>query len=213
MKVNKSTYLLYGVTDATWLGEQLLEEQVEQAIQGGATFIQLREKELPYDTFLTRAKKIKAVTDRYKIPFVVNDHIDIAIACDADGVHIGQDDGAVCEVRKLLGTDKIIGVSVQTIQQAIQAENDGADYVGVGAIFPTETKKDAKAVSFDILQKISETISIPVVAIGGINEHNVLQLRESGIAGVAVISAIFAKSNIMEASQNLSMLVKQVVKG
>ena len=211
MKVDKQSMLLYAVTDRAWLGEQSLAEQVEQTIQGGATFIQLREKNLPYEDFLKEAQQIKKITDAYNIPFVINDNVEVAIACAADGIHIGQDDMDLSTARNMIGDDKILGVSVQTVEQARLAEKGGADYVGVGAVFTTSTKLDATALPLRTLEAICKSISIPVVAIGGINEKNILQLSGSGIDGVAVVSAIFAKQDIKKASQELLALSKQIV--
>ncbi|USK58466.1 thiamine phosphate synthase [Peribacillus asahii] len=211
MKVDKQSMLLYAVTDRAWLGEQSLAEQVEQTIQGGATFIQLREKNLPYEDFLKEAQQIKKITDAYNIPFVINDNVEVAIACAADGIHIGQDDMDLSTARNMIGDDKILGVSVQTVEQARLAEKSGADYVGVGAVFTTSTKLDATALPLRTLEAICQSVSIPVVAIGGINEKNILQLSGSGIDGVAVVSAIFAKQDIKKASQELLALSKQIV--
>lgn len=211
MKVDKQSMLLYAVTDRAWLGEQSLAEQVEQTIQGGATFIQLREKNLPYEDFLKEAQQIKKITDAYNVPFVINDNVEVAIACAADGIHIGQDDMDLSTARNMIGDDKILGVSVQTVEQARLAEKGGADYVGVGAVFTTSTKLDATALPLRTLEAICQSVSIPVVAIGGINEKNILQLSGSGIDGVAVVSAIFAKQDIKKASQELLALSKQIV--
>ncbi len=210
MKVENKTMLVYAVTDRTWLKGQTLEEQVEQAIKGGATFIQLREKELDYDAFLEQAIKIKKITDKYHVPFVINDNVEIALAVNADGVHVGQKDMEAGEVRKKLGENKIIGVSVQTIEQALLAQKHGADYLGVGAVFSTSTKLDASEVSFETLQQICKAVSIPVVAIGGISAKNVLQLKKSGIDGIAVVSAIFAQENVEQATKELVILAKQL---
>ncbi|MFJ8265122.1 thiamine phosphate synthase [Peribacillus asahii] len=211
MKVDKQSMLLYAVTDRAWLGEQSLAEQVEQTIQGGATFIQLREKNLPYEDFLKEAQQIKKITDAYNVPFVINDNVEVAIACAANGIHIGQDDMDLSTARNMIGDDKILGVSVQTVEQARLAEKGGADYVGVGAVFTTSTKLDATALPLRTLEAICQSVSIPVVAIGGINEKNILQLSGSGIDGVAVVSAIFAKQDIKKASQELLALSKQIV--
>ncbi|AZV43950.1 thiamine phosphate synthase [Peribacillus asahii] len=211
MKVDKQSMLLYAVTDRAWLGEQSLAEQVEQTIQGGATFIQLREKNLPYEDFLKEAQQIKKITEAYNVPFVINDNVEVAIACAADGIHIGQDDMDLSTARNMIGGDKILGVSVQTVEQARLAEKGGADYVGVGAVFTTSTKLDATALPLRTLEAICQSVSIPVVAIGGINEKNILQLSGSGIDGVAVVSAIFAKQDIKKASQELLALSKQIV--
>ena len=211
MKVAKSTMLLYAVTDRTWLGNSTLAEQVERAIKGGATLVQLREKHLDFKAFLEQAEELKKVTDRYRIPLIINDNIEVALACDADGVHVGQDDMAAGAVRARIGEDKIIGVSAETVEQAVQAEKNGADYLGVGAIFPTSTKLDTEPVTFDTLKTICSAVSIPVVAIGGINEQNIMQLKGSGIAGVAVVSAIFAQPDIMAAASRLADLARKAV--
>ncbi len=203
--------LVYAVTDRAWLGERELKEQVEDTIQGGATFIQLREKNMEKEQFLQEAMKIKKVTDKYHVPFVINDDVDIAIACDADGVHVGQKDMEAGKVREKLGKDKIIGVSVQTIEQAILAEKNGADYLGVGAVFPTSTKEDASEVSYNTLKSICNEVSIPVVAIGGIQANNIINLKGSGIDGIAVVSAIFARENITEATKELVEKTKKMI--
>ncbi len=174
MRVDKSSMLLYAVTDRTWLGSSTLSSQVEESIKAGVTFVQLREKKLDFDAFVAQAKEIKSVTDRYRIPFVINDNIEVALACNADGVHVGQGDLSADAARKKLGEQKILGVSVQTVQQAVAAEQSGADYLGVGAVFSTSTKMDADAVSFETLKKICSAVSIPVVAIGGIKKDNIL---------------------------------------
>ena len=189
-----------------------LPGKLEQAMKGGVTFIQLREKKLSYDEFLSEARQIKKITDAYKVPFVINDNVKVAIASGADGVHIGQGDMPVAKARKMIGNEKILGVSAQTVAQAIKAEQDGADYLGVGAVFSTSTKLDADALSLETLSDICKNVSIPVVAIGGINENNILQLSGTGIDGVAVVSAIFAKDDITQASLELLTLSKQIVK-
>jgi len=213
LKLDKKAMLLYVVTDRTWLGKNHLNEQVEETIKGGATFIQLREKELDYDAFVEEALKIKEVTDKFGVPFVINDNVQVALEVDADGVHVGQSDASVGEARKLIGQDKILGVSVQTVEDALLAEKNGADYIGVGAVFNTSTKLDANTISFDTLKAICRAVSIPIVAIGGISEGNVLELKGSGVDGIAVISAIFAKPDILEETQTLWALSKEMVRG
>ena len=203
MGVNKSDLLLYAVTDRSWLGGHTLYQDVEAAIKGGATFIQLREKKLDQEHFLEEAKEIKELCKKYRVPFVINDNVDIALAMDADGVHVGQSDMEAGMVREKLGPDKIIGVSAQTVEQAILAEQKGADYLGVGAVFPTGSKDDAVEVSHDTLKAICEAVQIPVIAIGGISTGNVMELSGSGICGIAVISAIFAKPDIETAAREL----------
>lgn len=211
MKLENKTMLVYAVTDRTWLNENTLEQQVEQAIKGGATLIQLREKELSYTAFLEQAIQLKKVTDKYHIPLIINDNVDVAKAVNAEGVHVGQKDMETGVVRQKLGENKIIGVSVQTVEQALLAQKQGADYLGVGAVFSTSTKLDASEVSFETLQKICDAVSIPVVAIGGINAQNIMQLKNSGINGVAVVSAIFAQKDIIQATKELTNLAKQIV--
>jgi thiamine-phosphate pyrophosphorylase len=188
-----------------------LYDVVEESIKGGVTFLQLREKYLEYDEFLKEAFEIKTLTDKYKIPFVINDNIDVALACNADGVHVGQTDMQAGRVRALIGDDKILGVSVQTVEEAKIAIDNGADYLGVGAMFATNTKTDASVMSFDALRAVCESVSIPVVAIGGINENNMLKLKGTGIAGVSIISAIYAKKDVFSASRQLLELAKQIV--
>lgn len=208
----KNSMLLYAVTDRYWLGEETLLSQVEKAIKGGATFIQLREKNLDHDSFLKEAIEIQKLCKQYKIPFVVNDDVDIALTMDADGVHVGQSDMEAQDVREKIGPDKIIGVSAQTVEQAILAEKRGADYLGVGAVFPTGSKDDADDVSFDTLKAICQAVSIPVVAIGGISRNNVMELKGSGIDGIAVISAIFAQKDIEKATAELRDLTVNMLK-
>ena len=211
MKVVKTDMLLYAVTDCMWLGSKSLKVQVEDAIKSGVTFVQLREKNLDFEDFLKQAKEMKSVTDRYRIPFVINDNVEVALACGADGVHVGQYDLEARNVRILIGEDKILGVSVQTLEQAVLAEESGADYLGVGAVFSTDTKPDADTVSLNTLKEICAGVSIPVVAIGGIHEENVLNLCGSGIDGIAVVSAIFAQMDIVKATTNLQRLVSIMV--
>lgn len=207
MKLNKEDLLLYAVTDRKWVGEKTLLQQVEESIKGGVTFVQIREKELDDSLFLDEAIKMKALCERYQVPFVVNDNVEIAIKSNANGVHVGQDDMEASNVRELIGKDKILGVSVQTLEQAIEAEKKGADYLGVGAVFPTNSKDDAAEVSLETLKIICQNVNIPVVAIGGINLNNINQLKNTGIAGVALISAIFANKDIESATKELKSIL------
>lgn len=211
MKCDKKDLLLYAVTDRHWLNGRTLYSQVEEALKGGATFIQLREKELDEEHFLEEAKEIKELCRRYQVPFIINDNVEIALAVDADGVHVGQSDMEAGDVRAKLGPDKMIGVSAQTVEQAVMAEQNGADYLGVGAVFPTGSKADALEVSHDTLKAICEAVKIPVIAIGGISKENILELSGSGICGIAVISAIFAKDDIEEAARELRGLTEKMV--
>lgn len=210
LKLDNNVFLLYAITDRAWLNEKTLPEVVEEAILGGATFIQLREKNLDYEEFLKTAREIKEVTDKYNIPFVINDNVNIAASIDADGAHIGQSDEEIKTVREKLGLNKIIGLSAATVEDAVRAEQGGADYIGVGAVFNTSTKLDANTVSFETLKEICNTVSIPVVAIGGISKENVLELTGTGIAGISVVSAIFAQDNIKAAASELLELAKQI---
>ena len=194
-----------------WLNGRTLYSQVEEALKGGATFIQLREKELDEEHFLEEAKEIKELCRRYQVPFVINDNVEIALAVDADGVHVGQSDMEAGDVRAKLGPDKMIGVSAQTVEQAVMAEQNGADYLGVGAVFPTGSKADALEVSHDTLKAICKAVKIPVIAIGGISKENILELSGSGVCGIAVISAIFAKDDIEEAARELRGLTEEMV--
>ena len=211
MKFDRQSMLLYVVTDRSGLGENSLANQVEETIKAGATFIQLREKNIALADFISEGKKIKEITERYHIPFVINDNIEVALLSSADGVHIGQKDMGAKRARALIGTDKILGVSAQTVEQAMEAEKNGADYLGVGAVFSTGTKFDADSVSFDTLKEICQSVTIPVVAIGGINQHNILELTGSGIDGVAVVSAIFSKPDIGKATRKLLELSREAV--
>lgn len=203
MKCDKKDMLLYAVTDRHWLNGESLYSQVEKALKGGATFVQLREKSLDEGAFYEEAVALKRLCKEYGVPFVINDNVDIALKMDADGVHVGQSDMETGDVRAALGPDKIIGVSANTVEQALLAEKRGADYLGVGAVFPTGSKDDADDVSLETLKAICEAVSIPVVAIGGISRNNVEELAGSGIDGIAVISAIFAQTDIEAAACDL----------
>ena len=213
MKCNKEAMLLYAVTDRAWTGEQTLMEQVEEAIKGGVTCVQLREKELEDEAFLAEAIEMKEICSRYHVPFIINDDVEVAIKCGADGIHVGQKDMEAGNVRALVGKNMMIGVSVQTVEQALAAQNAGADYLGVGAVFTTTTKLDANAVSHKTLKEICETVSIPVVAIGGINKSNILKLSGTGVDGVALVSAIFAAEDIKSECVLLRSLSDEMVQG
>lgn len=204
MNVARNRLLLYAVTDRAWLGLApaglgTLERQVEEAILGGVTVVQLREKELDEAGFIDQAVRLKRVTDAHGVSLIVNDNLRVALACGAAGLHIGQDDGDVRLIRERLGADKILGVSVQTVEQALAAEVDGADYLGVGAVFPTSTKPDAAEVPIETLAAICAAVRVPVVAIGGIQVGNARALAGTGIAGLAVVSALFARPECVRA--------------
>lgn len=207
--INGKDLQLYAITDRHWLNGRTLAEQVRECLEGGATILQIREKNLPEAEFLEEAKEIQAICKEFKIPFIVNDNINIAAEIKADGVHVGQEDMDAKKVRDMLGENAILGVSASTVEEALKAEKDGADYLGVGAVFPTSTKGDADSVTFETLKEICEAVSIPVVAIGGISTDNLLKLKGSGIDGVSVISAIFASDDITAATKNLKELTKE----
>ncbi len=207
----KKDLLLYAVTDRSWLNGETLYSQVEKSLKGGASFIQLREKKLDEEHFLEEAKEVKKLCAKYRVPFVINDNVDIALAIDADGVHVGQSDMEAGNVREKLGPDKIIGVSAQTVEQAILAEKRGADYLGVGAVFATTSKDDAAKVSHETVKAICEAVTIPVIAIGGISQSNVAELSGLGLCGIAVISAIFAQPDIEAATKALRESTEKMV--
>ncbi len=211
MKCDKKYMLLYAVTDSAWVGRQSLAQQVESALKGGVTCVQLREKSLNEADFLKEALEIKALCKQYGVPFFINDNVDIAIRCGADGIHVGQEDMQAAQVRKLVGEHMMIGVSVHSVEEALQAIENGADCLGVGAMFPTATKPDASAVPLDVLRDICQAVSVPVVAIGGIGKANLLQLSKTGVDGVALVSAIFAAEDIEQECRELRTLSEQMV--
>lgn len=217
---DKKYLALYGVTDRWWVKQKLekagipvtddalregLLEDTRAALEGGMTYVQMREKGDPMteDELLTEALALKALCAEYGVPFVIDDDVELAVKCGADGVHVGQSDMACVEARRALGSAKVVGVSAQTVEQAVQAEKDGADYLGVGAVFPTGSKDDADDVSHDTVKAICEAVNIPVIAIGGISKNNVGQLAGLGLDGVAVISAIYASEDIKAATEDL----------
>lgn len=205
----KIDYTLYLVTDRSLMSAKTLQKAVEQAIFGGCTMVQLREKNIEALDFFTLAKDIKLITDSYHIPLIINDRIDIALSVNAAGVHIGQNDIPASVARKIIGKNMLLGVSASSAKEAPQAQNDGADYLGIGAMFPTGTKTDAKAVSMEELQRIRKAVSIPIVAIGGINKENAALFREMGIDGLAVVSAILAQPDIKAAAEELKFLFRK----
>ena len=213
MKIKKETLKLYAVTDSKYsLGnEGLFSEQVEYALRGGTTCLQLREKNLNEDVFLERAKKLKSICQKFGVPLIINDSVNIAKETDADGIHIGQEDMQISDAIKILGKDKIIGVSVFNVKEALLAEKMGATYLGVGSIFKTNSKPDAKIVTLCTLREICRSVKIPVVTIGGINESNISELRGSGVSGVAIISAIFSAKDIEKTTKKFKMLVTSIL--
>ncbi len=211
MKCDKRHMLLYAVTDRAWTGKQTLYQQVEAALKGGVTCVQLREKALDETAFLQEARDICALCRRYGVPFIVNDNVDVAVACGADGVHVGQEDMEAGEVRRRVGEDMILGVSVHTVEEARQAIRNGADYLGLGAVFPTGTKTDADVMPGDMIRAICGAVDVPTVAIGGLNRSNILQLSGSGVDGAALVSAIFGAEDIEGACRELRALAEEMV--
>lgn len=201
--MKKEDLLLYGITDRYWLDGRNLADDVELALKGETTMLQLREKDLDEENFYKEAVEIKSLCERYKIPFIINDNVQLAVKVGADGVHVGQNDMVAQDVRALIGPDKILGVSTQTVEEAILAEKMGADYLGVGAVFPTGSKDDCWVLSHELCRDICSAVKIPVVAIGGITKDNIKMLKGLGFAGISVISAIFAQKNIEEACRTL----------
>ena len=211
MKCDKKAMLLYAVTDRAWVGKQSLYEQVESALKGGATCVQLREKELDDETFLKEALEISALCKRYEVLFFINDNVEIAIKCHADGVHVGQDDMEAAKVRRKVGEQMLIGVSVHTVEEALEAVKNGADCLGVGAMFSTSTKTDVNVLPKETLCDICEAVDVPVVAIGGIGKSNISQLTGTGVDGVALVSAIFAADDIEKECRLLRKLSEEMV--
>lgn len=200
---DKKCLIMYAVTDRYWLNGRELKDDVEKTLKGGATFIQLREKTLPEEDIKKEALEIMPLCRQYGVPFVIDDDVELAKAVGADGVHVGQEDTACTQARRELGPDAIVGVSAQTVEQAVKAEKDGADYLGVGAVFPTGSKADAVEVDHDTVKAICDAVSIPVVAIGGITKDNIHELDGLGLDGISVISAIFAQPDIEGATRDL----------
>ena len=211
MKCDKKTMLLYAVTDRAWLKDQTLYEQVEATLKGGVTCVQLREKELGDEDFLSEALEIGALCKRYNVPFFINDNVEVAIKCKADGIHVGQDDMSAEDVRKLVGDDMMLGVSVHTVKEALDAVKAGADCLGVGAMYSTATKEDADVVSMEALKDICAAVDVPVVAIGGLGKHNIMKLAGTGVDGVALVSAIFSADDIESECRELRRLSEEMI--
>lgn len=209
MRCEKKTMLLYAVTDRAWTWKQTLYQQVECALKGGVTCVQLREKDLPEAEFLAEAREIGALCRSCGVPFIINDNVEIALACGADGVHVGQSDMEAGRVRAAVGEGMMIGVSARTVEEALTAQRAGADYLGVGAVFSTSTKLDAEAVSRQTLRDICAAVDIPVTAIGGISKDNILELSGTGINGVALVSAIFGAEDIEGRCRELKELARR----
>ena len=209
--MKKEQLRLYAVTDRTWLGNETLYEQVEKALKGGVTLVQLREKTLDEAAFEKEGQELLELCHHYNVPLIINDNVELAKKIHADGVHIGQSDMEIKNARALLGADKIIGVTAKTIEQAKAAEAAGADYLGSGAVFGTSTKADAKPMELDLFQEICESVTIPVVAIGGLNKEHLELLKGTGVDGIAVVSALFAADDIEKAAEELKEAVKKVL--
>lgn len=208
--MNREQMLLYAVTDRSWSNSRTLMEQIEQALQGGVTMVQLREKDISEEAFIKEAIEVKKLCDKYQVPLIINDNVEVAQRSGADGVHVGQKDMRADEVRRRLGPGKIVGVSARTVEQAKEAEQCGADYIGSGAVFHTGTKTDAEDLDHAVLQQICESISIPVVGIGGISIENAMLLKGKKIAGIAVVSALFAQQDIKGAAKELKLIAKEI---
>lgn len=211
MKCDKKHMLLYAVTDRAWAKEKSLYQQVEEALKGGVTCVQLREKSLSDEEFLQEAVEIKALCQRYNVPLFINDNVFVALKCGADGVHVGQDDMAVSKVRSIVGENMMIGVSAHSVEEALEAVKNGADCLGVGAMFATSTKADANVLSWQTLHDICHAVDVPVVAIGGLNKDNIPSLAGSGVDGVALVSAIFASEDIESECRRLFGTVYNMV--
>ena len=212
MEFSPSNLLLYAVTDRAWVGKKTLLEQIEEVLRGGVTLLQLREKNLPEEEFLKEAIQVKELCHRYNVPLIINDNVDVAEKSGADGVHVGIEDAPVGEIRRRMGPDFIIGATAKTVEQAVFAEQSGADYLGVGAVYPSPTKKNAIRITKEQLLEICSSVSIPAVAIGGITAENLPPLAGSGIAGAAVVSAVFGAENPETAARQLKEILKTIVK-
>lgn len=211
MKFEKNMLLLYGITDRAWEGRQTLYEQVEEALKGGVTILQLREKNLKEEEFIREAVELRSLCHKYQVPLIINDNVQVAIESGADGVHVGITDAPVAEIRKLTGKDFIIGATAKTVEQAREAEKNGADYLGVGAVFPSSTKKTAIRITREELERICSSVKIPAVAIGGITDENISEIKGGGMSGIAVVSAIFGAENIEKATAKLKEKAREAV--
>lgn len=211
MRLDKKYMQLYAVTDRAWTGNKTLYEQIKEALENGVTCVQLREKNLDEASFIEEAKKISVLCRQYNIPFIVNDNVNVAIASNADGIHIGQEDMGLKDVRKIVGENMIIGISAHTIEEAKFAQENGADYIGIGAVFETSTKNDVEVIPYEKVKSICDAVDMPKVAIGGINAENILKLKGSGIDGVAVVSAIFGAKDIGKATKELYTLSNNLI--
>ncbi len=210
MRFDREMLRLYAVTDRAWVGRQTLSEQIEDALRGGVTLVQLREKNLAKEEFVAEAKAVLALCRQYGVPLIINDRLDVALESGADGVHVGIEDAPVSEIRRQTGPDFIIGATAKTVAQARAAQSAGADYLGVGAVFPSPTKRNAIRITSEVLREICGSVSIPAVAIGGITAENAPSLKGCGMAGIAVVSAIFGASDIQQAAAGLRTLAESI---
>ena len=210
MRFDREMLRLYAVTDRAWVGRQTLSEQIEDALRGGVTLVQLREKNLAKEEFVAEAKAVLALCRQYGVPLIINDRLDVALESGADGVHVGIEDAPVSEIRRQTGPDFIIGATAKTVAQARAAQSAGADYLGVGAVFPSPTKRNAIRITSEVLREICGSVSIPAVAIGGITAENAPSLKGCGMAGIAVVSAIFGASDITQAAAGLRTLAESI---
>lgn len=211
MRLDKKYMQLYAVTDRAWTGNKTLYEQIKEALENGVTCVQLREKNLDEASFIEEAKKISVLCRQYNTPFIVNDNVNVAIASNADGIHIGQEDMGLKDVREIVGENMIIGISAHTVEEAKFAQENGADYIGIGAVFETSTKNDVDVIPYEKVKSICDAVDIPKLAIGGINAENILKLKGSGIDGVAVVSAIFGAKDIGKATKELYTLSNNLI--
>ena len=211
MKFKEEMLTLYGITDRSWEGKKSLYEQIEDALKGGVTMLQLREKDLNPEDFLKEAKEVKKLCEKFGVPLIINDNLDVALKSGADGVHVGSEDLPVSEIRKIVPENFIIGATAKTVEQAKKAEESGADYIGVGAVFPSPTKKNAIRITVDQLNEICSSVLIPAVAIGGIGVHNLDELKKGKMKGVALVSAIFSAEDIVKTTALLKEKVKRII--
>ena len=211
MRFDKRSLLLYAVTDRSWLGEKTLAQQLEASLQGGVTMVQLREKSLDRESFRTEGLELKMICRHYGVPLLINDDVELAWEINAAGVHVGQEDMEAVRAREMLGPDKIIGVSAHTVEEALAAQAAGADYLGLGAAFPTGTKDDVDVMPGEVMRAICEAVDIPCVAIGGIGPQTMPELAGCGLAGVSVVSAIYAADDVRAAAERLRALAEKLV--
>ncbi|MBP3652901.1 MAG: thiamine phosphate synthase [Clostridia bacterium] len=212
MRISADELRLYAVTDRSWLGGETIFDQVEKAVRGGATCVQLREKALGHEDFLAEAKEMAKLCRRLGVKLIINDNVDVALESGADGVHVGQDDMQAMDVRRRIGPDRILGVTAKTVEQARAAEAAGADYLGSGAVFGSATKTDAKPMTMDTLRSICASVGIPVVGIGGVNRDNIARLAGTGVAGAAVVSGIFAARDIEAECRLLRGMAEEIIR-